>query len=150
MGGSCLVKCLAVNDDTTSSNIADNTNVFGLPFTPTSTLNVRRIEIFTGNGPGASQTTIALWADAAGKPGASLAGGSFTVTVANGWQGVDIPLTVLTGGTPYWLYYAGSDGAWFPIGGTTSQIHWFSSNGGSTWSGPYTSQPWKYRLWCQP
>ncbi|MBK7584653.1 MAG: hypothetical protein IPI67_31265 [Myxococcales bacterium] len=151
VGGACLVKCLAQNDDTSLGSYVDNSNVFALMFTPASPLKVRRLEIYTGNGPGTGQTTLGLRADAAGLPGAFLASGAFTVSAAVGWQGVNLPLTVLASGTQYWLYYDGANGTWFPIGSGTPQNYYYSSSGGASWSGPNPGlYAWKYRLWCEP
>lgn len=123
----------------------------GMKYTPTTDIDLSRIEVFTGEGSGTN--TVSVWTTnpTTGFPSAPLTSGSWSMSYTNGWQGADLATCVtLTAGTTYWL-------AWEPING--SQATWDTAgtyvtysgsfDGGGTWNGPYSGFV-KYKLYCCP
>lgn len=118
-----------------------------------ATLVATRVEVFTGEQPGTN--TLALWShDAANNaPLVSLGDGSWEMGRHDGWQGalLNTPV-VLTQGQDFWIVWAPVNGAQASSEGlgtaaTGAQPYRSSFNGGATWSGPFSSVLWKFRLW---
>lgn len=147
-----------------NNNFVNNTMmggpVVGIEWIPSNSMTVTGIEVFTGEHAGPN--ALALWSDSGGspaQPGSTLsATGSFTTSLANGWQGaaLNTPVSV-TAGARYWV-------VWDPDGGEQSAIsndaadvqqpYWGSYsgdvNGGTSWFGPFShsSHRWKFRMTC--
>jgi hypothetical protein len=156
--------CDGANYATNSFN--NNTSMggplVGIAWTPTATLTISRIEVFTGEST--SQIALAIWSDDAGTPSKPLANlgdtGYFNLpTQANSWQGADllIPVTV-NASTKYWIVFDPSGGEQAPVQNGTGQQYWGSYSGTITgvpspsWFGPFSSSDhaWKFRLFCLP
>lgn len=108
--------CFATNDLTTSvsnaiysfSTAAPNT--YAWQITPTSPLAIQAIEIFSGNNYTSqvgAYMTIELWDEgAAGTPQTRLAGGTWIINPAIGWQGASLDgVAVLQPNTNYWVVF---------------------------------------------
>lgn len=145
------IECDGAN---TGSTYSDGTSMggpdltLGIKYTPTTDVDLSRIEVFTGEGSGTN--TVAVWTHDAstGFPGVQLTSGSWSMDTTNSWQGADLDTCVtLTAGTTYWL-------AWQPING--SQATWDTSGTYVTYAGRFASGAWfgtysnfvKYRLYC--
>ena len=146
------VECDGVN---TADTYSDGTSMggpnltLGIRYTPTTDVDLSRIEVFTGEGSGTN--TVAVWTTnpTTGFPSTQITSGSWSMSTTNSWQGADLGTCVtLTAGTTYWL-------AWQPING--SQATWDTSgtyvtyagsfDGGSSWFGTYSNYV-KYKLFC--
>jgi hypothetical protein len=144
------------------NNFSDNVSMGGpglllaILFVAPSDISVTRMEVFTGEGAGTN--TLGIWSDAPShnEPLASLGFGSWNMTNANGWQGVNLPAPInLIGGTPYWV-------AWGPINGSQASVdtslpglgqRYNASFNGGPWIGPFQDNShWKFRLFgnCTP
>ncbi|MFN7145875.1 MAG: putative metal-binding motif-containing protein, partial [Myxococcota bacterium] len=121
--------------------------LLGMAYTPDASVDVGRVEVFTGEGTGTNR--VSVWTDVGGAPDTEIAGGSWDMDRANGWQGADLDACVpLEAGVTYWL-------VWAPING--SQATWDTSgervryrgsyDGGRSWNGPYENHV-KYRVSC--
>lgn len=109
-----------------------------------------RIEMFTGEASGTN--TVELWSHdvATNAPGVLLAGGSWSMSRINSWQGAMLTTTTsISAGQEIWL-------VWGPIGGAQAssqgtgaggQLYRGSFNGGASWNGPFQSVQWKFRIW---
>ncbi len=103
--------CIAVNDGPGNTpTLATSTPApkpLALQVTPAATTLVQAARIFTGNTSGATMA-LELWShDAAtNHPGTRLAGGHWTSSSTDGWQGCNFDASVqLTANTPYWLLW---------------------------------------------
>jgi hypothetical protein len=135
--------------------------IVGISWIPTASVNVRRVEVFTGEA--AAPSFLAIWSDDGGAPSRPLAAlavtGSFLVAPPNAWYGSDLDTTVsVTAGTKYWV-------AWDPTGGEqcactdspadVQQTYWGSNlgtvSGGTDWFGPFSfpDRRWKFRMYCE-
>jgi len=132
----------------------------GMSWTPTATVAVSRVEVFTGELTGPS--SLAIWSDDGGAPSKPLAALGFTpsfiVSPPNTWYGADLGTTVsVTAGVKYWV-------VWDPSGGEqcsctdsaadVQQTYWGSNlgtvAGGADWFGPFSfpDRRWKFRMFC--
>ncbi len=121
--------------------------LIGMEYTPTTDADIARIEVYTGEREGTN--SVSLWSDDRGAPAVELAGGSWSMSATNGWQGADLDTCVpVTAGTTYWVVWAPVNGAQssFDTSGTTGSYSGSFDAGGS-WSGPYSGFV-KYRLDC--
>ena len=142
-------------------NVSMGGPMVGIAWVPTTSGQVSRIEVFTGEAT--TTNAVALWSDNGGFPGQPLAALSwsnpFNLTLGKGWQGADLltPVSV-TAGSKYWV-------VWDPAGGEQAavtndplgvqQTYWgsFTGNvtGGASWFGPFsfTDRRWKFRIFCK-
>jgi hypothetical protein len=110
-----------------------------------------RVEVFTGNQSG--QNTIAIWShDAANnRPLAQLGSGAWSMGLQRGWQGANLTTPVtLAAGTDCWIVWGCINNSQSSIEGTGAgaQPYRGSFDGGATWSGPFQSWQWKFRVYC--
>lgn len=127
---------------------------FAIEFTPNVSVNVNRVELFTGEVTAAM--SLAIWTnDAVNEtPLAALGQGSFTSALAKGWQGADLaPFVPLASGTTYWLVWSTVSGSQSPIDqpmANLGQPFRVSVDGGATY-GPLlqsTERHFKFRMVC--
>lgn len=148
--------CHAENDTPTFNNgtsMGGPNLLLAVQFSPTSSFNAKRIEVFTGEQTGTN--TVAIWSHDAGgnKPSAILSQGSFAMSTTNSWQGADLTSSVsLSAGTTYWMVWGcinGSQAAVEPPQATVGQVYRGSFDGGSSWNGPFqfATSHWKFRIY---
>ena len=137
--------------------------IVAIAWTPTASVTVSRLEVFTGEGSG--NIALAIWSDDGGspssKPLANLSDTGYfplpSTTVS--WQGANLltPVTV-TAGTKYWVVFDPAGGEQAPIQNGVGQQYWGSFSGTITsvppadWFGPFSSSDhaWKFRMFCLP
>lgn len=130
--------------------------VVGIEWTPTATVTISRVEIFTGEST--APMGLAIWSDGGGKPLANLGDtGYFSATVTNSWQGADLltPVSV-SASTKYWVVFDPAGGEQAPVQNGTGQPYWGSYSGtitgvqSSNWFGPFSfpDHAWKFRMFC--
>lgn len=148
--------CHAEND---TSTFADNVSMGGpnlllaVQFSPTSSFNASRVEVFTGEKTGTN--TVAIWShdSGTGKPLVMLGQGSFAMSATNSWQGADLATPVgLASGSTYWMVWGCINSSQASIDLPQSfngQVYRSSFDGGLTWNGPYqsTTSQWKFRVY---
>jgi hypothetical protein len=110
-----------------------------------------RIEVFTGNQSG--QNTVAIWShDAANnRPLALLGSGAWAMGMQRGWQGANLTTPVpLAAATDCWIVWGCVDNSQSSVEGqgAGAQQYRGSFDGGATWSGPFQSWQWKFRVYC--
>jgi hypothetical protein len=154
--------CAGNNHTTTAfnNNIFMGGPVVAIAWTPTATLTVSRVEVFTGEST--APIALAIWSDNGGSPSKPLANlgdtGYFNLpTAVNSWQGADLsaPVTV-NAATKYWVVFDPSGGEQAPVQNGTGQQYWGSYSGSitsvasSSWFGPFSSNDhaWKFRVFC--
>lgn len=144
-----------------TSTFANNVSMGGpnlllaIKFTPSATVAVRAIQVFTGEATGAN--SVALWShDAtANAPARRLSLGTWSMRSANSWQGANLAAPVpLVARTTYWMVWGAQNRSQASVElpkNTRGQQYRGSFNGGTTWSGPFqsNSRHWKFRLWCR-
>lgn len=132
----------------------------GISWFPASSVNVTRVEVFTGEVT--ASNFISIWSDDGGAPSKPLAplgvSGAFLVSPANAWYGADLDVAVpVVAGAKYWV-------VWDPEGGEqcactdspadVQQDYWGSFSGtvsgGADWFGPFSfsDRRWKFRMVC--
>jgi hypothetical protein len=135
--------------------------IVAIAWTPTASVIVSRVEVFTGEGSG--NIAMAIWSDAGG-PGKPLANlgdtGYFPLpSTTDSWQGADLLTSVpVTAGTKYWVVFDSAGGEQAPIQNGVGQQYWGSYTGTITsvapadWFGPFSSSDhaWKFRMFCLP
>ncbi|MBL8724929.1 MAG: hypothetical protein JNK49_12845 [Planctomycetes bacterium] len=109
-----------------------------------------RIEVWTGEGVGTN--SLALWSHdpVNNRPLAQLGVGTWSMGQVNGWQGA--PLTtpvVLLANDDVWVVWGPTNGAQSSVAGSGpgAQPYRGSFDGGNSWSGPFQSLQWKFRIW---
>src|SRR5436190_20922767 len=135
--------------------------IVAIAWTPTASVTVSRVEVFTGEGSG--NIALAIWSDGGG-PGKPLANlgdtGYFPLpSTTDSWQGANLltPVTV-TAGTKYWVVFDPAGGEQAPIQNGVGQQYWGSYTGTITsvapadWFGPFSfsDHAWKFRMFCLP
>ncbi len=127
--------------------------LLGIRFTAPSGITASGVEVFTGIGSGTN--TIGIWSHNAGsnQPGTNLGTGSWSMTGAPNWQGATLPTPIaLTAGATYWIVWGPQNGAQASVEPVTStasiQPYRGSFNAGASWSGPFQSLAWKFRIIC--
>ena len=117
---------------------------------PSSTINVDRVSLFTGESN--VRMELQIWSNNAGtgQPAAMLASGPMVVDAANDWQGVYLDHQVtLTGGQTYWVVHSVPANPHLQASmepGGTIVPYWVSFDAGMSWNGLYTFYAWKIRL----
>jgi hypothetical protein len=133
--------------------VSTGPDLMGVKIVAPQTLNVTRIEVFTGEVAGAS--TLALWTHSAATdaPSAAIGTGTFEVALPVGWQGAELATPIpIAAGTTFWMVWDMVNNAqstievYTMIGPNLSQYRG-SFDGGQTWNGPFQTQI-KLRLWC--
>jgi len=141
--------------DTFNDSSAMGTDVIGIKFTPTTSLDCFGVEIFTGEKPGVNKLEIWSHDPNINEPKAALTAGTANTGTNNGWHGIAFAANVdLIAGITYWL-------AWHPVNNAQAsveppqagpgQFYRKSSDGGATWGG-VTQSPsahWKFRLYAE-
>jgi hypothetical protein len=112
-----------------------------------------RVEVFTGEGAGAN--SIALWSHDVGldRPLAALGSGQWQMGFTNGWQGAPLAAPVpLAANDVVWIVWGCQNGAQASVqgNGAGAQPYRGSFDGGTTWSGPFQTEQWKFRIWSGP
>lgn len=145
---------------------AFNNNIFmggplvAIAWTPTASLTITRIEVFTGESAGPA--ALAIWSDdssvSPSKPLANLGNTNpFALAAANSWQGANLLTQVnVNAGTKYWVVFDPAGGEQAPVQNGTGQQYWGSNTGtvtsvpSSAWFGPFSSNDhaWKFRVFC--
>jgi hypothetical protein len=134
--------------------------IVGISWTAALSNTITGIEVFTGEHVGAN--ALALWSDNGGFPGQPLAPlsftGSFTTTLAKGWQGATLGSPVaVTAGQKYWVVWDPAGGEQASVSndvGDIQQNYWGSYSGtvsgGASWFGPFSfpDRRWKFRMMC--
>ena len=131
-----------------------STALFGIKFTPSSSITVNQAQLWTGEVAGSM--SVGIWSHDSinDQPLAQLGGGPFIVSLPVGWQGGDlIPSVALTAGTTYWLAWGTISGAQSSIDlpqATNGQPFRVSLDGGLSWGPLLQSQErhFKFRLIC--
>jgi len=132
----------------------------GISWTAALSNTITGIEVFTGEHVGTN--ALALWSDNGGFPGQPLAPlsftGSFTTTLAKGWQGATLGSPVaVTAGQKYWVVWDPAGGEQASVSndvGDIQQNYWGSYSGtvsgGASWFGPFSfpDRRWKFRMMC--
>lgn len=150
--------CFATNDLSTSVSNAIYSyspaapNTYGWQITPTSPVAVQAIEVYTGNNYTSqvgTHMTVEIWDEnvGTGTPQARLAGGTWIINPAIGWQGANLDsVAVLQANTNYWVVFTEPGWSTPPIqpGGTTMASVRLS---GGSWVGAGSSAL-KSRLYC--
>lgn len=135
--------------------------IVAIAWTPTASVTVSRLEVFTGEG--SANIALAIWSDDGGNPSKPLAPlgdtGYFPLSTTVSWQGANLntPVTV-TAGTKYWVVFDPAGGEQAPIQNGVGQQYWGSYTGTVTsvaptdWFGPFSSSDhaWKFRMFCLP
>jgi len=138
------------------SAITSGDSLAGIKLVIPASLNVTRLEVFTGEVDGTG--TLGLWSHqpSTNTPGLDLGTSSFTVMAPLGWQGTDLaqPIFVAAGSTVWFVYRPvnGSQPSIEVYGGAMSTNpaaleYRVSLDSGTTWAGPYRTE-WKLRMWC--
>jgi hypothetical protein len=136
--------------------------IVAIAWTPSASVTVSRIEVFTGEASG--NIALGIWSDDGGLPSKPLADlgdtGYFPLpTTTVSWQGSNLltPVTV-TAGTKYWVLFDPIGGEQAPIQNGVGQQYWGSSSGTissvppADWFGPFSfsDHAWKFRMFCLP
>lgn len=156
--------CDGDNDATNAfnNNVLMGGPMVGIAWTPTATLTISRIEIFTGES--SAPIALAIWSDDGGGPSRPLANlgdtGYFNLpTPANSWQGANLlNFVTVNAGTKYWIVFDPTGGEQAPVQNGTGQQYWGTSSGNitgapaSSWNGPFSfpDRAWKFRVFCMP
>jgi hypothetical protein len=127
----------------------DNGTSFGsrliaVRYTPTVSLGLSRIEVFTGGVSHAS--TLAVWDDV---PGSVVRQQGFTIEPSVDWQGATFGTPVLLeAGKPVWIVWESVAGAQAPVdrNGLDALESRESFDGGATWAFPQGPLQFKVRL----
>jgi hypothetical protein len=119
--------------------------------TPATTLDVIRLEVFTGEVTGGS--TLGLWdhAVAGDEPGSVMTQNTFTIVPALGWQGADLaaPLQVAPS-TTLWFVWTILNGAQASVRANgPGSTHKVRLMGNTAWMGPYMIYQNKLRMYCR-
>lgn len=161
-GSSCGGSCDSSNAGATAlKNLSQNSNLFCIRVVngPAPQV-VKGFALLTRTTPNTSPFTLkcqVYGADSAGKPGSVLATGDMAITAtlamqkmtnfktANGASLLQIPANAT-----YFLSYTSQAGRmFFPIAASgTARFHYLRSPTGTSWSGPFNSQPWAFRVDC--
>lgn len=125
----------------------------GIKTTVPASFVATRVEVWTGEQTGLN--TLSLWSHDAvnNQPLAPLGSGSWQMGFTNSWQGAPLATPVpLTTGQDVWIVWACSNGAQSSVQGTGAgaQPYRGSFNNGASWSGPFQSLQWKFRIWSGP
>jgi hypothetical protein len=145
--------CVSANDGPLYDDPASITGtgvLIAMRFTASRRLRIERCEVFTGEASGTN--TLAVWTHdyTLNRPHRIVGSGSFTMLLADQWQGVTFPSVVDIGGGPdYWLVWGPVHGSQASVFGSGTGVETrTSSDGGSTWSAA-TSVPIKFRCTCE-
>jgi hypothetical protein len=124
------------NDLPPAGNCFQGAQWIAWQYVPSCSFSVKRLEIHADAGE------IALLADAAGKPGASLFQGMLGAPDPKGWIGADLATPVpLLGGQKYWI--AEKVGLCSIAQGGVAPPYYGSFAGlGGPWEGPYVGHFW--------
>jgi len=140
-------------DNTYSDNVSMGSVHLAIKFTPSANFTTSRIEVFTGEVPGAN--SVAIWSHDSGgdKPLTSLGSGAWNSSAINGWQGAELTTPISIGnGVTYWMVWGAKGGSQASVqtGTGQGQVYRGSFDGGVTWNGPFQfgSDHWKFRLYC--
>jgi hypothetical protein len=149
--------------DDFDDNVLMGGPIVGIAWTPTATVTVSRIEIFTGES--SAPIALGIWSDDGGSPSSKPSvhlgdTGYFGLpSMVNSWQGKDllVPVTVQAG-TKYWVVLDPSGGEQSPVQDGVGQQYWGSYTGTITsvppsdWFGPFSfpDRAWKFRMFCSP
>lgn len=124
----------------------------GIKTTIPSSFVATRIEVFTGEGSGAN--TVALWTHDAtnNRPLAPISTGAWQMGITNTWQGAPLTTPVpLTAGQTVWVVWGCVNGSQSSIQSSGAGAQYRGSfDGGATWTGPFSGQQWKFRIWSGP
>lgn len=152
------IPCDAANDQSTSVSagiygyLAAAPNRVAWQITPSSVLTVMAAQIFSGNqntSQVGSFMTLEIFDESpAALPGNRLAGGTWKINPAVGWQGANLDQTVvMLPATNYWIVWTEPGWSTVPVepGGTTmpNALFWPSTG----WTSPVQTAL-KYRLFC--
>lgn len=121
---------------------------FALPYTPSVSYLIDRVEFIHGEGTGL--VTIQIRTDNGGVPSTNiLTQGSHELMPPVGFQGADMPPTMLIAGVPYWVVLnvvvpsQGSVG----LHDAGTEIAYFYSDDGTTWNGDAVTEVWIARFY---
>lgn len=141
--------CGGINTDDVTYNDGSSTGnrPVGFKHLASSAMDIQRVEVFSGEGTQSNR--VAIWSDNNGEPGAELAGASFRMESAVGWQGASFTDAASIGaGETYWVVWSQQNGAQSSIQATGTDIEYKSSgDGGVTWTQSYFG-PWKLKVFC--
>lgn len=114
------------------------TNPVGSKFTATGTGTVTEIQVYISNtGTPLAPIRAAIYANAAGSPGALLAESSEVVQTQNAWNVMPISLAI-TNGTVYWLMAWGDAvGKYTTPGDVADQMAYQTGQTYPTWPNPF-------------
>ena len=149
--------CLANNPQGGTLAQAQNSNIFALEVKPTTAqpVLVRGFELFTRANSTITTNTFLYDADSAGKPGKTLATGTIKIGTAAGWYATlfTTPVLVPPTTTKFFLSYTSvANTMQFPFlnrtGPGVNGVHYWHGPTSTTWSGPFTTQKWAWRVLC--
>jgi hypothetical protein len=105
-------------------------------YVPACSFTANRIEIHSNAG------SVALLADAGGKPGATLFEGALSPSTQAGWLGATVtPPVPITSGQTYWIGEA-TETCSIASQGTEQQPYYGGGSLAGPWDGPYTQYFW--------
>ena len=123
-------------------------NWFALPYTPSISYCIDRVEFIHGEATGT--VTIQVRADQGGVPSTTvLTQGTHELAEQVGFQGADMPPAQLTAGTLYWIVLAPIFGSQGSIGahGAGVEISYYYSADGVSWDGTAATEVWIARFY---
>jgi hypothetical protein len=142
--------CRRANDDMTLASFQGvPANYAILVNSGSSGISVTGFQLWTRTVSGSPATTNTWLYDraASGEPGAILVRGTMNVTGTPAWQQTTFPAVVIPPNTDFFLAYDNRANLVNPIAAAGRNLtHYYA--GPPTWLGPFTVQPWNYRLVC--
>jgi len=105
---------------------------YALPYTPSVTYLIDRVEFIHGEATGTID--IQIRPDNGGVPSNTiLTQGSHPLQQAVGFQGADMPPAELTAGTPYWVVFQAPLNSQASVGGGGIKLPFLYGSDGTTW-----------------
>ncbi|MCA8968445.1 MAG: hypothetical protein KDC95_01625 [Planctomycetes bacterium] len=151
--GSIPGGCPSSNASITQTGNTHNTNIFAHPITPTSTMLLLGFRVFNMSTTNQNETipTEIYLADSAGAPkNPAIASSTMVVTPNQGWHSTKfLPPIPITANTTFFISHnGGSKVTWSWDASGTNYTHYWHSPTTTTWSGPFLTQKWAFKIDC--